>query len=128
MSDIIDIRKTTDSHNRRKIYKNINSRCKDLPRSKNTVAQEFIAICNQSDLNFRAKVAGWASKDALDYRHNEQCLEVVEKLLNAIDIIEKRDSTIKGMKEAYRLVMTKLCLERMENIELKKKAESRKEA
>ncbi len=128
MSDIIDIRKKAESSARREIYKKINSRCKDLPRAWHITAQEFIAICNQSDISFRADVADWASDDARVARPNQQCLELVEKLLNAIDIIEKRDATIAQLKERDRLGAAKLIAERIKNLELTKKLESLNDA
>lgn len=121
MGDIIDIRKKTESSARREIYKKIDSRCKDMPRAWHITAQEFISICNQSDISFRADVADWASDDARVARPNQQCLELVEKLLNAIDIIEKRDRHAEQLKDENNTLRRKLAEERLKNVEILKK-------
>ena len=124
MSDIIDIRKKAESSARREIYKKINSRCKDLPRAWHITAQEFISICNQSDIGLRATVADWAPDDTRVVRPNQQGLELVEKLLNAIDIIEKRDKQNDQLRDENNTLRRKLAEERLKNLELTKKLES----
>lgn len=121
MSDIINIRMKAESSARREIYKKITSRCKDLPRSLHVTAQEFISICNQSDISLRAHVAAWAPSDTRVVVPNPQGLELVEKLLNAIDIIEKRDKQNAQLRDENNTLRRKLAIERIRNDEILKK-------
>lgn len=118
MSDI-DITRKASSSARREIMKKINSRVRDMPTTSVVVVQEYVSLSNLTDVTHREDAASWL--DTYGCPINTDATKLAEKLINAIDIIEKRDRYAELLKDENNTLRRKLAEERLKNVEILKK-------
>ncbi len=92
-SDVVDTM-PKDEPSMRSVYKKLSSITKQNPRPARDVVQEYTSIVNISDIGLRAYLGGktWLTVNSYE-------VEFLDKLLRAMELIQKKDELIARYKQ-----------------------------